>query len=176
MSLNCIVDPAIPNMEPFIDNKIPYMYVDNVKEHSDPVLLLRSVIVIMKAMIKHCSSNNSDNFGENLKKYMIDIKNSLRIYGKLLKNHKTNGDTLTELKDSLDVVLERMEKDEKKSRDDEYHPTPKKFKPNDPGNGHENDSLEYPENIRASTISRDNIRASNSIATTDAGIIPLIQL
>ena len=66
MSLNCIVDPAVPHMEPFVENKMPYMYVNNVKEHSDPVILLRSVIGMMRFMIKHCSSNNSENFGENI--------------------------------------------------------------------------------------------------------------
>ena len=73
--------------------------------------------------------------------------------------------------------------DEKKSRDDEYHPTPKKFKA-DPENGHKNDSMEsseelfnFSENIRASTstVSSDNIRASNNLST-EAGKIPVIQL
>ena len=132
MSLNCIVDPAVPHMEPFVINKMPYMYVDNVKEHSDPVILLRSVIGMMRFMIKHCSSNNSENFGENIKKYIADINSSLRIYDKLLKNHTTNGNTLMELKNSLNANLEKMKDDEKKSRDEEYHPTPKKFKA-DPG-------------------------------------------
>ena len=137
MSLNCIVDPAFHNMEPFIDNTLPCMYVDNVMEHSDPVLLLRSVILIMKVIIKHFSKNNSDNFDENLRKYVTEIKNSLRIYG-TMKKAVDKG--LSEMKDSLEANLRLMQDDEEKSRDDEYHPTPKKFRPN-PGNGDENDSM-----------------------------------
>ena len=75
-----------------------------------------------------------------------------------------------------------MEMDEKKSRDDEYHPTPKKFKAN-PGNEHSNDSMDFfdfesPENNRASTstVSIDSIRAPNNLVSTEAGKIPVIQL
>ena len=171
------MDPDVTSMEPFIDNKLPYMYVDNVKEHSDPVTLLRLVIGTMKVIIKYFSSTNSDNFGENLKKYMTEINTSLRIYDSIKKNHIAMDKGLSEMRKSLDSNLERMEKDEKKSRDDEYHPTPKKFKA-DPGNGHENDSMESPENIRASTstVSSDSIRASNNPSSTEAGKIPVIQL
>ena len=177
MSLNCIVDPTVPHMEPFVENKMPYMYVNNVKEHSDPVILLRSVIGMMRFMIKHCSSNNSDNFGENLKKYMTEINTSLRIYNSIKKNYDAMEKGLSDMKKSLVDNLEKMKEDEKKSRDDEYHPTPKKFKA-DPGNGHENDSMESPENIRASTSSgsSDNIRASNNFSSTEAGKIPVIHL
>ena len=177
MSLNCIVDRTVPPMEPFVENKMPFVYVDNVKEHSDPVLLLRSVIGIMKVVIKHCSSNNSDNFGENLKKYMTEINTSLCIYNSIKKNYDAMEKPLSDMRKSLAANLERMKEDEIKSRDDEYHPTPKKFKAN-PGNGHENDSMESPENIRASnsTVSSDSIRASNNLASTEAGKIPVIQL
>ena len=70
--------------------------------------------------------------------------------------------------------------DEKKSRDDEYHPTPKKFKAN-PGNDSMEslfDFSEIPENIRASTsdLPSDSIRAFNHLASTEAGKIPVIQL
>ena len=118
------MDPDVTSMEPFIENKLPYMYVDNVKEHSDPVTLLRLVIGTMKVIIKHFSSNNSDNFGENLKKYMTEINTSLRIYDSIKKNHTAMDKGLSEMRKSLDANLERMEKDEKKSKDDEYHPTP----------------------------------------------------
>ena len=178
LSLNCIVDPDVNSMEPFIDNKLPYMYVDNVKEHSDPVTLLRLVIGTMKVIIKHFSSTNSDNFGENLKKYMTEIKNSLRIYDSIKKNHTAMEKGLSEMRKSLHANLERMEMDEKKSREGEDHPTPKQFKAN-PGNGHSNDSMDFfdfesPENNEASI--NDGIRASNNLVSTDAGKIPLIQL
>ena len=178
------MDPDVTSMEPFIDNKLPYMYVDNVKEHSDPVTLLRLVIGTMKVIIKYFSSTNGDNFGENLKKYMTEINTSLRIYDSIKKNHTAMDKGLSEMRKSLDANLERMEMDEKKSRDDKYHPTPKKFKAN-PGNGHENDSMEsifdfseIPENIKpsTSTVSSDSIRASNNLVSTEAGKIPVIQL
>ena len=184
MSLNCIVDPAVPHMEPFVENKMPYMYVNNVKEHSDPVILLRSVIGMMRFMIKHCSSNNIDNFGENIKKYMNEINNSLRIYNNIKKNHDAMEKGLSDMRKSLVDNLEEMKNDEKKSRDEEYHPTPKKFKANN-GNGHKNDSIEWnfdesPENNRASTSTPypvlQDIRASNNLASTEPGKIPIIQL
>ena len=94
----------------------------------------------------------------------FEINNSLRIYEKLLKNHSANENILAEMKNSLDAISKRMEKE---TRNDEYPPTLKKFKPNP-----ENDPREsLPDNIGASnrTISTNTTGASG-----DSGITPLM--
>ena len=91
----------------------------------------------------------------------FEINNSLRIYDKLLKNHSANENTLTEMKNSLDAILKKMEKE---TRNDEYQPTLKKFKSSNP-------TESPPDNIGASnrTVSTNTIGAS-----ADSGITPLM--
>ena len=79
----------------------------------------------------------------------FEINNSLRIFYKLLKNHTANVNTLTEMKNSLDNILKRMANDEKETRNHEFQPSVKKFKPN-PEDMEGNDLIESQSNIRAS--------------------------
>ena len=79
----------------------------------------------------------------------FEINNSLRIFDKLLKNHTANESTLTEMKNSLDNILKRMANDEKETRNHEFQPSVKKFKPN-PEDMEGNDLIESQSNIRAS--------------------------
>ena len=116
VSLNCIVNPAVPNLTPFVKEGKPYMYVDSAKiDNADPVSLFRAVVGMMKFMIDHCMDNKVENFGVKIDKYIEQTKRSLTIYQKMQKDHTSMGKQLSEMKTCLDGQIRILEKDKEEN-------------------------------------------------------------
>ena len=133
VSLNCIVDPAVPNLTPFVKEGKPYMYVDNGKsENSDPVSLFQAVVGMMKFMIEHCKDNKMENFGVKINEYVEQTNKTLEIYQQMWKDHNTMGNRLKKLKECLDGHIKILESDrteneksQKRNGDKLCEPNPK---------------------------------------------------
>eukprot|EP00092_Neocalanus_flemingeri_P004035 GFUD01004344.1.p1 GENE.GFUD01004344.1~~GFUD01004344.1.p1 ORF type:complete len:393 (+),score=129.17 GFUD01004344.1:135-1181(+) len=136
VSLNCIVDPTITNLEPFVKDGKPYMYVDNARtENSDPISLFRAIVGMMKFMIDHCIDNKEENFGMKIEKYMEPTRKMLKLYGAMLQNHNTSGKNLDKMKESLEGLIKDLETDKvknegglKRTNTDALESQPKHFK------------------------------------------------
>jgi len=109
INLNSVVDPDRAEMEPFMKDGVPCLYVDNARERfgRDPVAF-KAVISLMKAMVNMVNSDNQS-FKVRVKEHMDDVKKMLKLYEKLSRSCKTTQGHLDDLKDQLESHLRKLQ-------------------------------------------------------------------